>query len=349
MPSCSSPHIPQIRRPSWRAATGVADALRSVLFWRPQSGGLRSGPDESVCRAGCGRRRHIRSGAHHCSLRDSLSARSPCTAPGGAVAARVGDSVHRLFLLGMTHTGENRPPVWPDPHHYFRQFFLGDEVGSIRIDYADGAEGNYPLVLSESVWWGRLFYANPEPYPCDARYRAALAASLRLYPVAPVADGEYVAVIDPKPQPIRDITAEGAPAKFGVPRIDALTLAAFTARRCPAAPVRRRHLPAGRRTCAADGGCPRPRGRRRAPAAAARTVRERSRFFRPVPVTTPPGYAGPAVTFTGPVEAVILANAFRDNVRTWRSPGASPAYPPGTPVRGGRAARRSRRRPRPSG
>jgi hypothetical protein len=61
------------------------------------------------------------------------------------------------------------------------------------VDYADGTTQVFPLLLGEGVWWGRAFYDFQDPFSTDARLRQAFASSLRLYPPAPLDDGNYVA------------------------------------------------------------------------------------------------------------------------------------------------------------
>src|SRR5580698_6858841 len=107
---------------------------------------------------------------------------------------------------------------------YARRYFIGDDMGTIRLDYADGSAQIFPLVFGESLWWGGMFYTNPEPYFSDANFRKALEKSLRLYPPAPVEDGNYLAVIVPKDCPVKDIVVQNSSAKLGVPVIAGITV-----------------------------------------------------------------------------------------------------------------------------
>jgi hypothetical protein len=83
------------------------------------------------------------------------------------------------------------------------RFFIGDELGQVHLNYADGSTQFFPLILGESIWWGNAFYQYPEPFPTNARFQNTLSSSLHLYPPAPVDDGNYVAVITPRSTPLR--------------------------------------------------------------------------------------------------------------------------------------------------
>jgi hypothetical protein len=128
----------------------------------------------------------------------------------------------RILFFGMVHSGN--PRAWADPNNRSVRYFIGDELGKIHLNYADGSYEAYPLILGESIWFGQLFFLNPNPFPSDPELRRSLAASLRLYPPAPVPGGKYVASIVPRPVPIRSITVEDSPSKKGAPVISGITL-----------------------------------------------------------------------------------------------------------------------------
>ena len=48
----------------------------------------------------------------------------------------VGGTAKRIFLLGMTDTGKAHS--WTVLGTYAKRYFIGDEIGTIRLDYADG-------------------------------------------------------------------------------------------------------------------------------------------------------------------------------------------------------------------
>jgi hypothetical protein len=131
----------------------------------------------------------------------------------------VGGTVNRIFLLGMT--GSARIAGWSDPADYSVRFFVGDKLGQIQLNYADGTTQVFPLILGQSLWWGPPF--NRYPVPGDIRQAKAFATALRLYPPGPI-DGNYVAVITPKFVPLQSILIQASPAKKGGPVIAGITL-----------------------------------------------------------------------------------------------------------------------------
>ena len=64
----------------------------------------------------------------------------------------VGGTATRIFLSGMTDTG--KPHSWTVLGTYNKRYFIGDEMGEIRLEYMDGSVQTFPLVFGESLWWG---------------------------------------------------------------------------------------------------------------------------------------------------------------------------------------------------
>jgi hypothetical protein len=262
--------------------------------------------------------------------------------PGGTAEISVGGRVSRIFLLGMTdanavtttaadqrnyslHSGSGArtiPPYgWADPLDSSFRFFVGDELGRIRLNYADGTTQVFPLLLGEGVWWGRAFYDFQEPFSTDARLRQTFAASLRLYPPAPVEDGNYIAVMAPKPGLIRSIVVENSPAKKGTLVIRGITVESADTNGIP-----------GATTVSVGAFSPefeefsktktlRPLGedetqtQKRLNDLRRALYTSDEEFKRHVAASAPPGYRGPEVSFQGNIFAEILANAFRYNLQ----------------------------------
>lgn len=260
--------------------------------------------------------------------------------PGGSAQLSVGGRAERIFLLGMTDgvkatDDANEPPYslhpgrnplipaygWADPRDWSYRLFVGDEVGRIRVAYADGTEQVFPLQLGDGVWLGRGFYDFQEPFATDAALRKALAGALRLFPATPQKDGDYVAVIHPKPVAIRSIVFENSKAKRGTLVIKGLTVETSGA----AGPAGTVALTPGAfpegferfvRTRAL-----RPLGSDEALTAHRLTQLKRALYtseeqFRGLHVTpsAPPGYSGPEVALSGSIFAEILANVLRYNL-----------------------------------
>lgn len=260
--------------------------------------------------------------------------------PGGSAQVRVGGRANRIFLLGMTdanlatrtsdqqnyslHSGSGARSIpaygWADPRDYSVRFFVGDELGRIRLNYADGTAQVFPLRLGEGVWWGRAFYDFQEPFPTDARLRQVFAASLRLYPPAPVEDGNYVAVIAPKPGLIRSIVVEDSPAKKGTLVIRGITVESADTSIAGAVAVQATAFSPEFEKFARTKAL-RPLGQdekqteRRFNDLRRALYTSDENFKGHVAASAPPGYGGPQVSFRGDIYAEILANVFRYNLQ----------------------------------
>ncbi|HEY1787676.1 MAG TPA: hypothetical protein VGJ73_05945 [Verrucomicrobiae bacterium] len=241
-----------------------------------------------------------------------------------AARVTVGGSAKRIYLLGMTDT--SKPHSWTNLHEgYARRYFFGDEMGVIQLDYADGSSQTFPLVYGESLWWGTIFYNNPEPYPLDSNFREALQKSLRLFPAAPVEDGNYVAVIVPKDAEIKDIVVKDSPVKVGVPIISGITVESGSAEKIekgiplPGGPL----SPDFAKFVAEKPLCESEVDAKSNRAALENLKRSfyvsDASFKREVAVEIPAGYSGPEVSFAGDRWAKILANVFYANVQDIRN------------------------------
>lgn len=237
----------------------------------------------------------------------------------GTVRVNLGNNqVKRIFLLGMNYA---KPGPWSHPRDASMRFFVGDELGRIRLDYADGSTQDFPLILGEGMWWGKLFYNNPEPFRTDARLRDALANSLRLYPPAPVEDGNYVAVIIPRPVPITSITFEAPQLKHGTPVFNGLTIESDESNAIAGAvEVQHGALSPEFEKFAGEKAL-RPLGQDEAAAQSRLEDLKRALYVSNedfkghLAVEIPPGYSGPEVSFQGNIFAEILANAFHYNLQ----------------------------------
>ncbi len=241
-----------------------------------------------------------------------IATNAPATVP-------VGGRVKRIFLLGMNESTDTH--LWDDPRDYSVRFFVGDELGQIQLEYADGSTEIFPLILGESIWWGLPFDRYPEPFPSSPRLRKALASALRLYPPAPVKDGNYVAVIEPKPVPLRSITIIGTPEKRGWPGIAGITVEPVENNGIAGAIS----LPSGTIPPAFDAFATQKPLRRLGEDETERQ-RQLNNLARAlysndgdypghVASEMPAGYSGPRVSFKGGVTADVLANVFHYNVQ----------------------------------
>lgn len=263
---------------------------------------------------------------------------------GRTAQVRVGAQVDRIFLLGLTDQisepartgGSRRAPsqlirpavpvdAWTDPLDQSVRFWVGDKLGEIRLNYTDGTTGVYPLVLGQSVWWGRIFYDYQEPFPTDPRLRHAFAAAMRLYPPAPVADGNYVAVIHPKPACIRSIVFEVSAAKRGTIGIRGITIETADTNGIPNATVLSPGKISGAFARFAEDKALLPLGKdenqseHELKALRLALYSSNKTYKGPVKSSVPAGYFGPTVSFKGNISADVLENAFYYNVQDIRN------------------------------
>lgn len=228
----------------------------------------------------------------------------------GSARVNLGDRpAKRILLRGMTYT---KPSPWRHPRDTSMRYFIGDELGRIRLEYADGSTQVFPLILGQGIWFGALFRDFPEPYSSDGRLRAALAESLRVYPPAPTPDASYLAVITPKAVPLRSLTLEASPVKWGVPKLDGVTLVPPGSDDRALAPELRKFVAEKALLPLSDEGNPMRHQLEDLRQALYLTDEQ---FPKHVGESGPNGYAGPHIAFAGDLSAEILANAFRWNLQ----------------------------------
>ncbi len=221
-----------------------------------------------------------------------------------------------------------RPAVpldaWTDPRDQSVRFWVGDQLGQIRLNYADGTSQVFPLRLGQGIWWGRIFYDYQEPFSTDAPLRDAFESAIRLYPPSPVTDGNYVAVIKPKPIPLQSITFENNPAKKGTLAINGITVESTNTKGIDGVAM------------LSPGPIPPPFAKfieEKPLLVAGEDIRQYNKlqalqfalyssdatFQGSVTPEIPPGYSGPTVSFKGSLAAEVLANAFYNNVQDIRN------------------------------
>ncbi|HTV43513.1 MAG TPA: hypothetical protein VMF08_23320 [Candidatus Sulfotelmatobacter sp.] len=238
----------------------------------------------------------------------------------GSAQVDIGVPAKRMFLLGMAEDATIH--CWADPTNHSVRFYVGDNLGQIQLNYADGSTEIYPLVLGESVWFGAPFYKYPEPFPTDARLRKAFADSLNLYPPSPVKDGNYVAVITPKRGSITSITIENSTNKWGTLILNGLTVETQGPEDVPngsilipdSFPPEFEKFIAEKNLRALGTGEARAH-RHLTELSLALYNNDKNFFSSHVVAETPHDYSGPEVSFGGSIYAKVLANAFEFNVQ----------------------------------
>lgn len=237
----------------------------------------------------------------------------------GTTQIKVGAQVKRIYLFGMTEAAG--VAAWSDPKDYSQRFFVGDHLGQIRLAYADGSTQDFPLILGESVWWGLPFYQYQDPFPTNAQLRNALARSLRLYPAAPVPDGNYVAVIRPGAAPLSSIEIEDFPQKKGGVVISAITVeSSETTGIAGASRIFSGNIPVDFKRFAQErplrpSGVDEQETEQRLHDLQMALYTNVAEYAQPVSAPAPTDYSISAVRFGGSVYASILESAFYANVQ----------------------------------
>lgn len=241
-------------------------------------------------------------------------------AESSATECPIGCRAKRVYVLGMSNSLDQGNPCWFSPMDYSVRFFIGDRIGAIKVAYADGSVDRYPLILGESLWWGRRFTQYPEPFASNANAAAVLKDSLRLYPAAPTPDGRYVAVITPRATAIKSIEIADSPEKRGAPVISGVTIEPEQGE-AVANGVALPHNDPSPDLAAFAKTSPLRREGEDESAAAKKLVRLRDTLYttvsnlpKHVEVTVPEGYKGPEFKFEGDAYAELLTNILYANL-----------------------------------
>ena len=230
-----------------------------------------------------------------------------------------------LYLFGCVNSVE-RPP-YAGGADDFRNLFVGDKVGDLRIQYQSGTMDDIPLLFGYTLWWHDEHNASPEPFKSDLSMQVILDRAL--YVANGISNGSapYYLRIGLRDEPVLGIELRDDASHRGQPVIDGITFAdVFNAPPIDSA-----------RFLAADCG-PMPDGL--SPWLAAHSVasnnpmpsgrgvalRDLSRIIytfpddidartvnQTEPVDPQRAFSGPEVKFTGPAEAAILTNVFLEN------------------------------------
>jgi hypothetical protein len=236
----------------------------------------------------------------------------------GVAHVNIDERAKHIFLMGMTDTA--RAHSWTVLNGYSRRYFIGDEMGEICVNYTDGSTQVFPLVFGESLWWGPLFYQYPHPFDTDAQFRKTLEKSLRLYPAAPVQDGNYVAVIVPRDSEIKEIVFKNNPKKIGVPVISGITVESATGENSSSGivlsgkPLSPEFAKFVTEKLLSPQGADTKNNQANLENLKRAFYTSDDNFKGHVATRIPAGYSGPVVSFKGDIYASILENAFYDNV-----------------------------------
>jgi len=243
--------------------------------------------------------------------------------PAGGIEAR------SLYVLGCLNDPDVCHPAWGGGDDV-RNFFIGDNAGTLAIRYASGARDRIPLVFGYTVGWSQNYRMSPEPFRSDESARAELDAALC---VANGLDGfasdgqSYYLKIALRDEPVEAIELEDNPKKVGHFKLDGLTFGEVSQ---PDRIDTERYLrmaggdpPAERAkwltTHTISGADSFPAARREALEHLRRRYHMRAEDVTEETVaatptqTTAENFPGPKVRFSGPPTATLMTNIYYEN------------------------------------
>ena len=137
-----------------------------------------------------------------------------------------GWSAERLYFLGLTNScGCGCRGWYTQVDDHSRDFFIGDSIGEIAVEYADGGTTRIPLIIGYTAWWSQPWDPTLLPFCEPGPAREALNASLCLRDVWDCPDRHYVLAFEPRRDvPIARMVVCNNPAKGGYPTLYGLTV-----------------------------------------------------------------------------------------------------------------------------
>jgi len=238
----------------------------------------------------------------------------------GRFSVKVDAKVRRINFLGMSNSIDQGCPVWAPIEHYSQRYFIGDQLGEIIVNYADGSTVKYPLTLGDSLWWGGQATSFPEPFASDEDAAALLANSLKLFPSKPNPTSMYMASIAPEKKKIQSLEIVDFIEKDGVPVVLGITLETAGAARIPnSESVEFNGEMSDEMDTFFATGSLEPEGatsrQERIHALRNLLYTTHENFPKSVPLSKPEGYRGPEVSFEGNEFAQVLVNMFYHNLK----------------------------------
>ena len=238
----------------------------------------------------------------------------------GSLSFEIKAKVDRIFLVGMINSIDQGCPVWAAIEHYSQRYFIGDQLGEIKLTYADGSVVVYPLTLGDSMWWGPISLQHPEPFISNKKASKILSDNLKLFPAKP--SQHYLAFIVPEDKIIEKIELVDLSEKDGSPVINGLTIETSSEKNiADFAPLQpkseitsdlQNFLECGSLESEND-----PKSTRQSRIKNLQNLlySTHDNFPKSVSLSVPKGYRGPKVSFEGNEFAQVLRNIFYHNVK----------------------------------
>lgn len=243
-------------------------------------------------------------------------------------SASLGDlhiKARHLYLFGCRYSAD-RPP-YAGGADDFRNLFVGDKVGDLRIQYRSGTVDDIPLLFGYTLWWHDEHDVPPEPFRSEGGKQAILDRALYVSNGAGNGSAPYYVRIGLRDEAVLGIELRDGAGHKGRPAIDGVTFAdvidadpldsaRFLAADRGAMPEAVSAWLAAHSVASND---PMPRSRQAALRDLSRVVYtfpddiDARTISRTEPVDPEHSFSGPDVKFTGPPEAAILTNVFLEN------------------------------------
>jgi len=234
----------------------------------------------------------------------------------------------RAMLLGLTNSIDYGGRGLAPTSQRSGRFFVGTQVGSVSIVYADGSRQSVPLIVGFNIWWYRLIDVDGFIRPFDEpRFKGVLEDAQHLTKTGLIPPQAFVMTLLIKEKPLDKIVLQDDLAKDGFPLVSGVTLEETEGKWLglhtdgkptvlagkPLAKNKRRELQLHAidpDTAAADA----QRSVDKLQSIIGTTSNELDRIQH-LPIEIPAGYDGPQVKFTGGLCANILTNMFYHNVQ----------------------------------
>jgi hypothetical protein len=232
----------------------------------------------------------------------------------------IGVPADRIYICGLVNSFDQGCPCWGPANAVDQRLFLGDDIGSMVLRYADGAEDVVPLRLGYTAWWWDPIVGQGarEPFASDPRGKKLLDAALHLAPTGGAQAAAYLLPLRPRPgRALRSIILRDNPAKAGYPYVSAITIESAQATGLPALPYDRPspEQSAWMERNAIDAASPwPPQAEAALQALRAYLYTGPADFHKGHPLQVPAHYRGPVARFEGNPYADALTNEWYWNI-----------------------------------
>src|SRR5208337_3003283 len=144
---------------------------------------------------------------------------------GGSASLRdLNIKAKHLYLLGCVNSVDAPHYNWGGTDDFKNQF-VGDSAGDLRIEYRSGTVDTIPLLFGYTLWWHEGYSVSPEPFKSDPGKRAILDRALYVADGISGGSAPYYLRINLRDQPVVGIELLDDAGHAGQPVIDGITFA----------------------------------------------------------------------------------------------------------------------------